>query len=343
MDHEKVNILLVDDQPAKLLAYEVILKELGENLVVASSGREALEYLLKNEVAIILVDVCMPELDRFELAAMILVEVVARQVPGVLGDQDSAASDSFSNGLLEYPQYTRPAEFEGQKVPEVLLSGNHELIRQWRQQMSMERTRARRPGLLSGEPRPAGAAPQEVATREGGTVLEVRNLGGQAQEAMLERVAVHDDLVQRDVALDDDPVVGRPDLHAGPHGVLLRVVLALAPLDLLGLVADRLDVLLGDAPGLEGADRPVDGVDVALDVAAGVPEEDFGDHLALGLRGLFLREHLHLRRLRLRLRGREERPGAEAHQAPPPCDRKPAHGARPASYTPRTLPTTLSV
>ena len=71
MDHEKVNILLVDDQPAKLLAYEVILKELGENLVMAASGREALEYLLKNEVAVILVDVCMPELDGFELAAMI--------------------------------------------------------------------------------------------------------------------------------------------------------------------------------------------------------------------------------------------------------------------------------
>ena len=71
MEHEKVNILLVDDQPAKLLAYEVILKELGENLAVAASGREALEYLLKNEVAIILVDVCMPELDGFELAAMI--------------------------------------------------------------------------------------------------------------------------------------------------------------------------------------------------------------------------------------------------------------------------------
>jgi PAS domain S-box-containing protein len=70
-DHEKVNILLVDDQPAKLLAYEVILKELDENLVVATSGREALEYLLKNEVAVILVDVCMPELDGFELAAII--------------------------------------------------------------------------------------------------------------------------------------------------------------------------------------------------------------------------------------------------------------------------------
>ncbi len=71
MDHEKVNILLVDDQPAKLLAYEIILKELGETLAVATSGRDALEYLLKNEVAVILVDVCMPELDGFELAAMI--------------------------------------------------------------------------------------------------------------------------------------------------------------------------------------------------------------------------------------------------------------------------------
>ncbi len=71
MEHEKINILLVDDQPAKLLAYEVILKELGENLVAATSGRDALQYLLKNEVAVILVDVCMPELDGFELAAMI--------------------------------------------------------------------------------------------------------------------------------------------------------------------------------------------------------------------------------------------------------------------------------
>jgi PAS domain S-box-containing protein len=70
-ENEKVNILLVDDQPAKLLAYEVILKELGENLVVATSGREALEILLKTEIAVILVDVCMPELDGFELAAMI--------------------------------------------------------------------------------------------------------------------------------------------------------------------------------------------------------------------------------------------------------------------------------
>src|SRR4029077_19483431 len=71
MADDKINILLVDDQPAKLLAYEVILRDLGENLIKASSARQALEYLLKTDVAILLIDVCMPELDGFELAAMI--------------------------------------------------------------------------------------------------------------------------------------------------------------------------------------------------------------------------------------------------------------------------------
>src|SRR5260370_36328619 len=68
---EKVNILLVDDQPGKLLGYEVILSELGENLIKAGSANEALEQLLKNDVAVVLTDVCMPDLDGFELAAMI--------------------------------------------------------------------------------------------------------------------------------------------------------------------------------------------------------------------------------------------------------------------------------
>src|SRR5436190_14373802 len=71
MTDDKVNILLVDDQPAKLLSYEVILRDLDENLIKAASGREALEYLLKREIAVVLVDVCMPELDGFELAQMV--------------------------------------------------------------------------------------------------------------------------------------------------------------------------------------------------------------------------------------------------------------------------------
>src|ERR687887_1058154 len=71
MRDDKVNILLVDDQPAKLLSYEVILRDLDENLIKAASGREALEHLLRNEIAVVLVDVCMPELDGFELAQMV--------------------------------------------------------------------------------------------------------------------------------------------------------------------------------------------------------------------------------------------------------------------------------
>src|SRR4029077_14112066 len=70
-EHQKVNILMVDDQPGKLLSYEAILNELGENLIKVHSGREALDHLLKNDVAVVLMDVSMPELDGFELAGMI--------------------------------------------------------------------------------------------------------------------------------------------------------------------------------------------------------------------------------------------------------------------------------
>lgn len=81
------------------------------------------------------------------LPAMVLVDGVARLVPGVLGDAESATEESFSDGLLEYPQYTRPAEFRGRKAPEVLLSGNHEEIARWRKEQSRRLTRERRPDL----------------------------------------------------------------------------------------------------------------------------------------------------------------------------------------------------
>jgi len=87
-----------------------------------------------------------------ELAALIVIDAVARLVPGVLGDASSAENESFSSGLLEYPQYTRPAEFRGYKVPEVLLSGNHEQIRKWRREQALERTLRRRPDLLGTAP-----------------------------------------------------------------------------------------------------------------------------------------------------------------------------------------------
>lgn len=83
-----------------------------------------------------------------ELSAMILIDAVSRLVPGVLGNAESASSESFSNGLLEYPQYTRPPEYKGWHVPEVLLSGNHAEIESWRKYESLKRTYKRRPDLL---------------------------------------------------------------------------------------------------------------------------------------------------------------------------------------------------
>lgn len=83
-----------------------------------------------------------------ELAAMIMIDATMRFVPGVLGNNVSAYDDSFSNDLLEFPQYTRPADYKGMKVPEVLMSGNHELIRQWRLRESLKKTFLKRPDLL---------------------------------------------------------------------------------------------------------------------------------------------------------------------------------------------------
>lgn len=83
-----------------------------------------------------------------ELAAMVLIDAVARLVPGVLGNIQSLAEESFADGLLEYPQYTRPEEYRGMRVPEVLLSGDHERVKSWRRDMSLQMTRERRPDLL---------------------------------------------------------------------------------------------------------------------------------------------------------------------------------------------------
>jgi tRNA (guanine37-N1)-methyltransferase len=87
-----------------------------------------------------------------ELAAATILDATARLLPGVLGAAGSAQGDSFSDGLLEYPQYTRPAEFKGVRVPEVLTSGNHQLIANWRRREQLRRTLERRPELLESAP-----------------------------------------------------------------------------------------------------------------------------------------------------------------------------------------------
>ncbi len=84
-----------------------------------------------------------------ELAAMVMIDAVTRLLPGALGDEQSAQQDSFTDGLLDCPHYTRPEEYENLRVPEVLLSGNHELIRRWRLKQALGRTWLRRPELLA--------------------------------------------------------------------------------------------------------------------------------------------------------------------------------------------------
>jgi tRNA (guanine37-N1)-methyltransferase len=92
-----------------------------------------------------------------ELPAMVIVDAVARLLPGAIGSPRSLEQESFTNGLLEYPQYTRPADFLGMKVPEVLLSGNHKRIEEWRRRKAVEITRRIRPDLLAGK----GLEPEE--------------------------------------------------------------------------------------------------------------------------------------------------------------------------------------
>src|SRR5687767_174326 len=94
-----------------------------------------------------------------ELAALVVVDAISRLVPGVVGDSRSVEEDSFSRGLLDYPHYTRPSEFAGQKVPDVLMSGHHEQVRRWRKKTAIRRTLERRPELLD----PASMDDEELA------------------------------------------------------------------------------------------------------------------------------------------------------------------------------------
>ncbi len=105
-------------------------------------------------------EMCFPEelsigdyvLTGGELAALVVIDAVSRLIPGVLGSSESAGDESFTTGLLEYPQYTRPREFRGREVPEVLLNGNHALIERWRREQALKITRQRRPEMLKSAP-----------------------------------------------------------------------------------------------------------------------------------------------------------------------------------------------
>jgi tRNA (guanine37-N1)-methyltransferase len=136
--------------PAGRVFNQSVARELAqqEDLLLVSGHYEGFDERIRQELADDELSIGDYILTNGALPAMVIVDAVTRLLPGALGDEESAHEESFSHGLLEYPQYTRPAEFRGLKVPEVLLSGNHAAIARWRVEQAQERTRERRPDLL---------------------------------------------------------------------------------------------------------------------------------------------------------------------------------------------------
>jgi len=116
-------------------------------LILIAGHYEGFDERIRTDLATMEISIGDYVLSGGEIPAMALVDAIARLLPGALGDERSCLEESFSEPLLEYPQYTRPPDFRGRKVPDVLLSGNHELIRQWRRQQAQQRTQQRRPDL----------------------------------------------------------------------------------------------------------------------------------------------------------------------------------------------------
>jgi len=121
-----------------------------ERLILLCGRYEGIDERVRQHLVDLEISIGDYVLSGGELPALIVVEAVTRLLPGAIGRAECAVQDSFSEGLLDYPHYTRPAEFRGWRVPEVLLSGDHEAIARWRREKSLERTAQRRPDLLAG-------------------------------------------------------------------------------------------------------------------------------------------------------------------------------------------------
>jgi tRNA (guanine37-N1)-methyltransferase len=136
--------------PAGRTFNQAIARELSQvdDLLLISGHYEGFDERVREHLADDELSIGDYVLTNGALPVMVIVDAVTRLLPGALGDDESAHEESFSHGLLEYPQYTRPAEFRGMSVPEVLLSGNHAQIAKWRDEQARLRTKARRPDLL---------------------------------------------------------------------------------------------------------------------------------------------------------------------------------------------------
>lgn len=118
-----------------------------DDLIILCGHYEGIDERVLEEVVTDEISIGDYVLTGGELPAMVVIDTISRLIPGVLGNSTSSRTDSFMNGLLEYPQYSRPEEWKGRRVPEILLSGDHAKVEKWRRQQSLERTRERRPDL----------------------------------------------------------------------------------------------------------------------------------------------------------------------------------------------------
>lgn len=144
---EKTRILLLTPQGERL--NQKIAKRLSrsKHLILVCGHYEGIDERFRQKMVTDEISLGDFVLTGGEIPAMAVVEAVVRLIPGVVGDEDSLKFESFTSGLLEYPQYTRPALFRGMKVPDILLSGDHKKIELWRKQKALERTKKRRPDL----------------------------------------------------------------------------------------------------------------------------------------------------------------------------------------------------
>lgn len=142
-------VLLTSPQGRLLTQIEAARLAGLEHVVILCGRYEGIDDRVRQQVATEEISIGDYVMSGGELAALVIVDVVSRLVPGVVGDQRSVEADSFSRGLLDYPHYTRPAQFQGVMVPEVLLSGHHLEIARWRAREAVRRTMALRPELLA--------------------------------------------------------------------------------------------------------------------------------------------------------------------------------------------------
>lgn len=144
---EKTKVILLCPQGRKF--DQNIARELAneEHVLLVCGSYEGFDERIREALADDELSIGDFVLTNGALPAMVVIDAVTRLLPGVLGHDESAKDESFSDGMLEYPHYTRPAEFRGMKVPDVLLSGNHAEIAKWREQQARQRTAARRPDL----------------------------------------------------------------------------------------------------------------------------------------------------------------------------------------------------